>query len=104
MAGVQGPVRLSRAYGSNGVEFELEAEPEAVLRFSCPHCHASLKGFLGCQECGAPMAAVTVGKTGLLHICRRRRCSARMVDLSPSAQATMRTLRRLHDEAATSEA
>lgn len=83
VGGKRGWFRFSSLYGSMAVEFEWKTEPEEWIDFSCPHCHARLVNLRDCPECGAPMAMVTLGKGGALHICPRRQCKARLVDLNP---------------------
>ena len=77
-----GWVRLSSLYGSDSVESQRDVPAGTVVEFSCPQCHASLRGALRCPECRAPMSCVIVRAGGALHVCDRRGCKGHMLDLS----------------------
>jgi NADH:ubiquinone oxidoreductase subunit E len=76
-----GWLRLSSLYGSDSRESEPAFAADTVLGFFCPQCHSELRGPLECPECGASMATMIVREGGVLHVCMRRGCTGRMLDL-----------------------
>jgi len=79
--GEHGSLRLSSLYGSDSRESEPAFGAGDRLSFFCPHCHSELRGPLDCPECGAWMATMIVRQGGILHVCMRRGCPGRMLDL-----------------------
>lgn len=73
---------LSSLYGSYEVSSEHPIEPDAIIHFFCPHCHAELLGGTKCPQCEAPMVPMIVRGGGILQICSRRGCKGHMLDLT----------------------
>jgi len=79
-----GPLRLSALYGSYKIVSDIDIQPDAVVDFFCPHCHADLRGASSCAFCHAPMVTMIVRAGGILQICSRRGCRGHMLDLEGS--------------------
>ena len=72
---------LSCLYGSLNSACGAEIPEGTICDFFCPHCHRELAGRSRCTECGAPMAPMIVRGGGILHVCTRRGCHTRRLDL-----------------------
>jgi len=77
-----GWLRLSSLYGSGNIVAEHEILAGTVVSFFCPHCHARMEDNSACSECEAPMVPMMVRGGGVVHICSRRGCENRALDLT----------------------
>jgi NADH:ubiquinone oxidoreductase subunit E len=66
--------------GSNSV-CAAEIPEGTACRLFCPRCHGEMAGPLRCAECGATMAPMIARGGGMVHVCTRRGCPARRLDL-----------------------
>ncbi|HUT00937.1 MAG TPA: NAD(P)H-dependent oxidoreductase subunit E [Phycisphaerae bacterium] len=76
-----GPAGFSALYPSSRSVCDLDIPDGALCRFFCPQCHGELVGLSRCGECGAPMALLLVRSGGVVHLCTRRGCHRKRLDL-----------------------
>lgn len=76
-----GKLWFSSVYGSASFRIECAVPASTVMTMYCPHCHAELSGGSPCALCSAPVAALLILGGGALHICSRRGCPGRMLDI-----------------------
>ncbi len=73
--GKRGPIYLDPVYGGHENVCEEEIPVGAVVEFYCPHCGVSLKDpGATCQDCGAPMFALSLPRGGFVEACQRNGC------------------------------
>jgi len=75
------PANLSALHNGSNSVCAAEIPVGAACRVFCPRCHGELAGPLRCAECGATMAPMIVRGGGMVHVCTRRGCPGRQLDL-----------------------
>jgi NADH-quinone oxidoreductase subunit E len=77
----RGWLRLSSLYGDHRSESEHQVPPGAVVRISCPTCHADLTSSRLCPQCDAPRIQLQVRGGGAVWFCSRSGCREQLLDL-----------------------
>jgi len=76
-----GRLNMSCLYGSYNVYMQHEIPADSIVNFFCTHCHAELRSFINCPECGTYMVPMIVRGGGTVQICPRRGCKGHLLNL-----------------------
>ena len=69
-----GEITLSAVFGDYSVETDLDIKEGMIVNLRCPKCEWSIMLPITCKLCGAPMASLSIEKTGYIEFCSRRGC------------------------------